>query len=175
MSATYGTIETVAEFLVHALELEHESAERYRQLGQSMEIHHNEEVAEVFERLAIMSEEHAHDAQARAEGLILPTIPPWEFNWRCPGRAENQCLDFDANYLMTALEALRLALHNEIRGRDFYAHVAMTSPHPVVRQMAGEMEEEEDEHVELLKDWLAKETHSAVPARMDMDPPNIPE
>jgi rubrerythrin len=76
---------------------------------------------------------------------------------------------------MTALQALELALHNEMRGRDFYAHVAMSSPNPDVRRLAGEMAEEESEHVDLLKDWLAKETHSQEPAPLDLDPPNIPE
>jgi rubrerythrin len=177
MTETYSAIETVDEFLVHALELEQESAERYHQLAQSMEIHHNHEVAELFEHLAIISEEHARDVEERAVGLILPNIAPWEFKWNCPGSPESQCLEFEANYLMTALEALTLALHNEIRGRDFYAHVAMSSPHPAVRHLAGEMEEEEDEHVDLLKDWFVKESHSCSrgPAPVDLDPPNTPE
>jgi hypothetical protein len=37
------------------------------------------------------------------------------------------------------------------------------------------MAEEEGEHVELLKDWLAKETHSDSEVLPDLDPPNMPE
>ena len=175
MNDLHKTITTVGEFLVHALELEHESAERYLQLAQSMAIHNNEEVAELFEHLATMSQEHALDVESRAQGLILPEIAPWDFKWNCPSAPESDCLEFDANYLMTAVQALDLALHNEIRGRDFYAHVAMSSPHPAVRRIAGEMSDEESEHVDLLKDWLAKETHCREPALLDMDPPNMPE
>jgi rubrerythrin len=84
-------------------------------------------------------------------------------------------MEQDLSYLMTTVQALNLALHNEIRGRDFYAHVAMSSPNPDVRHLAGEMAEEESEHVDLLKDWLAKESHSEAPAPLDLDPPNMPE
>ena len=76
---------------------------------------------------------------------------------------------------MTPKDALNLALHNEIRGRDFYAHVASSSPTPSVRAIAGEMAEEESEHVDLLKDWIAKESHNTTQVQLDLDPPNMPE
>jgi hypothetical protein len=37
------------------------------------------------------------------------------------------------------------------------------------------MAEEEGEHVELLKDWLAKGNSGDTPVPSDLDPPNIPE
>jgi rubrerythrin len=169
------SIQTAAEFLAHALELENESVERYRQLSQSMEIHHNPEVADLFEHLAMVSEAHAQDVLERAKGLVLPQIAPWEFKWNCPNSPESDCLEENVNYLMTAVQALVLALHNEIRGRDFYAHVASDSPDLSVRHLAGEMAEEEGEHVDLLKDWLAKERHSHEETPTDLDPPNMPE
>jgi rubrerythrin len=169
-------IESVPELLVHALELEHESAERYRQLAQTMSVHHNVEVADLFLRLADMSDAHASEVTARAEGMLLPEIAPWDFKWSCPGSPESHCLDdHEVSYLMTPFQALGLALHNETRGRDFYAHVASSSPSPKVRAIAGEMAEEEGEHVELLKDWIAKESHSSTPIQEDLDPPNMPE
>lgn len=169
-------IETVPELLVHALELEHESAERYRQLAETMTVHHNTEVAELFLRMADMSEAHASEVVARAEGLMLPEIAPWDFKWSCPEHPESGCPDeIEVSYLMTPQDALNLALHNEIRGRDFYAHVASSSPTARVRSIAGEMAEEESEHVDLLKDWIAKESHDATPAQADLDPPNMPE
>jgi rubrerythrin len=76
---------------------------------------------------------------------------------------------------MTTVQALDLALHNEIRGRDFYAHVAIDSPNRYVRRLAGEMTKEESEHVDLLKNWLARETHRDEAVPDDLDPPNIPE
>jgi len=41
-------IASVPEFLAHALELEAESHERYRELAECMEVHNNPEVAELF-------------------------------------------------------------------------------------------------------------------------------
>ena len=168
-------IETVAEFLVHALELENESRERYAQLADSMEVHHNEEVEQLFRRLAEMSEVHADQVEARAAGIPLPEIAPWDFKWHCPGSPESDCMEHRVDYLMTGLEALELALHNEERGRDFYLHVASGSPNAEVRSIAGEMADEESDHVDLLKDWLIKEEHRGEVVQADLDPPNIPE
>lgn len=78
-SAPAERIESVAELLVHALELEHEAAERYHQLAQTMSVHHNHRVAAVFRLLADMSEAHASEVAARAEGMLLPQIAPWDF------------------------------------------------------------------------------------------------
>lgn len=169
-------IATVGEFLAHALELEHESAERYLQLARSMAVHHNTEVAELFRRLADMSDAHASEVTARAEGILLPEIAPWDFNWMCPGTPEGPgCWSAEVTYQMTPLRALELALHNEIRGRDFYAQVASGSPDPRVRALASEMAAEEDDHVELLKECHAKERHLSTEVPEDLDPPNTPE
>jgi rubrerythrin len=168
-------IASVPELLVHALELEHESAERYRLLAETMAVHHNAEVAELFRRMADMSDAHASEVIARAEGLLLPEIAPWDFKWSCPGSPESDCPDdVEVSYLMTPQQALQIALHNETRGRDFYAHVAASSPTPQVRRIAGEMAEEEDEHVALLKARLDTED-LAVAVPTDLDPPNMPE
>jgi rubrerythrin len=80
------------------------------------------------------------------------------------------------HYLMTTCDALKIALHNEIRGREFYAQVAAGSPDPEVRAIAGEMTAEEDEHVDLLNVWVARESadETASPPE-DLDPPNTPE
>lgn len=168
-------IDSVAEFLVHALELEHESAERYRQLAGTMAVHHNLEVARLFRRLADMSDAHASEVTARAEGMLLPEIAPWDFKWTCPGSPETDCDDTEVSYLMTSLQALELALLNEIRGHDFYAQVAGLSPTPRVRALASEMAAEESDHVELLREWLTRERQNTTSSLDDLDPPNMPE
>lgn len=165
-------IESVAEFLAHALELEHESAERYLELAGSMEVHHNTEVADLFRRLAAMSEAHAREVQDRAAGLQLPQIPPWGFKWRCPGSPEVDCGDAKINYLMTAVEVLEIALLNETRSRDFYAWVAVDSTDPEVRALAADMADEEGEHVVLLDAWINDEAQRLMAPSEDLDPPN---
>jgi rubrerythrin len=166
-------VESVAEFLAHALELEHESAERYIELAESMEVHHNTQVAHLFRRLAAMSEAHASEVQGRAAGLHLPRIPPWGFKWSCPGSPEGDCSHAQVSYLMTAAQVLEVALLNETRGRDFYAWVAASSPNPQVRTLAAEMAHEEGGHVTLLGAWIQDEAYRTTDPPEDLDPPNI--
>jgi len=76
---------------------------------------------------------------------------------------------------MNRRQTLELALHNEVRGRDFYARVAGTSPDPEVRRMAQDMFEEESRHVELLRDWIAAGSREDEAPQDDLDPPNAAE
>ncbi|WP_328988174.1 ferritin family protein [Thiorhodovibrio winogradskyi] len=156
------------------MELEHESAGRFHQLADSMEVHHNAEVAGLFRELAQLSEAHAAAIEARAHGLALPRIPPWEFKWNCPDGPESHCLDEEVNYLMTATQALRVALFNEEQARAFYQGIADHTGDVRVRDLAAEMAAEEREHVRLLNEWLERQPPDLEPAD-DLDPPNVPE
>jgi rubrerythrin len=168
------TIKTVEEFLAHAAVLEQESVERYDELADSMEVHNNPEVAQLFRKLAHFGEKHAHEVEKLAEGMELPQIPPWEFKWSTPESPESASSE-DASYLMDKQQALAIALLNEQQGRDFYARVADTSPNPEVRAMAAEFSREEDEHIALLKAWQANLGDPESEPLEDLDPPNIPE
>jgi rubrerythrin len=172
-AAPTNPIVSVAEFLVHALELENESAERYLELAQTMEMHHNTRVADLFRRLAAMSEEHASEVESRTVGIQLPHIPPWDFKWHCPGSPEVDCGHGLIGYRMTALQALEVARLNEARSRDFYVWVAADCPDPQVRNLASEMAEEELGHVQLIEDWLRQETEHPSDLPEDLDPPNV--
>ena len=168
------TITTLGEFLAHALELEQESVERYRELADSMETHNNLEVARLFRQLAQYSEQHAREVQERTQGMEIPAIAPWDFKWNCPESPEAPCME-EVNYLMTAHQALEVALHNEVRGRDFYARVAKDSPDVEVRRTATELMEEENGHVRLLERWIARVGSGNGTPPEDLDPPNMPE
>jgi rubrerythrin len=167
-------ITTLGEFLAHALELEQESVERYRELADSMEVHNNLEVAELFKRLAEYSRLHAQEVRERTRGLDIPAMAPWEFKWNCPESPEAPCME-EVHYLMTPHQALQLALHNEARGRDFYARVAKESADPEVRRAAAELAEEEHGHVKLLEEWIGRAALQTEPPPEDLDPPNMPE
>jgi hypothetical protein len=166
-------IDTIAELLAHALELEHESAARYEQLADSMEVHHNRLTAEQFRHLASLSEAHARAVEQRAAAIELPCIPPWEYKWSCPGSPETECLEHEPHYLMTRVEALRLALHNERRAYEFYVHVAAAAGRPEVRALAAEMANEEADHLAMLEGWLT-DAEDHLPRPHDLDPPNVP-
>jgi rubrerythrin len=165
-------IDTLEEFLVHALELEEASHEHYEELADTMEVHNNLAVAELFRKLANYSRLHAEEVHEKAADLKLPKIPPWDFKWKCPTAPEAFCME-DANYLMTTSQALEVALFNEVLGRDFYQEVADNSPSEAVRKMALEMVEEENWHVEMLREW--QQGIDTQHPQEDLDPPNIPE
>ena len=174
-SPTPTPIDNVGEFLVHALELAHESTAYYEQLADSMEVHHNHEVAALFRRLAQLSDEHATSIGERACGVALPRIAPWEFKWNCPGAPEgSDCLHGDVSYQMRSVQALELALHNGTRGHAFYAHTASDSDDAEVRELAAEMGAEEAEQLKLLEDLLAQERHRDDAPLEDLDPPHMP-
>jgi len=168
-------IDTVGAFLVHALELEHESTARYEQLADSMEVHHNREVARLFRQLSAMSAAHADDVATRAHDIELPRFPPWAFKWTCPGAPEGgDYLAETVGYQMTAAQALELALHNETRGQAFYAHVARGSSDAEVRRLAAEMCDEETRHVQQLQALLDRERQRDENVAYDLDPPHAP-
>lgn len=176
MNEETKVIDNVPEFLAHAIALEDESAENYEMLADTMEVHHNNEVAELFRKLMGYSEQHAEQVRERASGISLPDIPPWEYDWSCPDVPEGgDCFSEAVDYLMTPYQALDIAMHNEIRGRDFYAWVSRESPDAEVRRLAGEMADEETEHVELIKTRMQRSDISDEPPQEDLDPPNIPE
>ena len=165
-------IDTLEEFLVHAMELEEASQEHYEELADSMEVHNNLAVAELFRKLANYSRLHAQEVHDKAADLELPKIPPWDFKWKCPTAPEAFCME-DANYLMTTSQALEVALFNEVLGRDFYQEVADNTSSEAVRKLAQEMVEEENWHVEMLREW--QQGIETQHPQEDLDPPNIPE
>lgn len=168
-------IDSLEQLCAHALELEHESTSRFHQLADSMEVHHNPEVADLFRRLAALSEAHAEKIAEDAQGLALPRIPPWDFQWNCPDGPESHCLDENVSYLMTAAQALRLALFNEEQAQAFYQEIAGCSGDARARALAAEMAAEEAEHAQLLRQWLEQIDDSEPPPSEDLDPPNVPE
>jgi len=169
-----AVIRNIPEFLVHAIALERESVERYEELADSMDVHNNPRVAELFCKLAHFGELHANEIEHYAEGIELPDISPWDFKWSTPEGPESGTRD-DVHYMMNRQQALEYALYNEVQGRDFYAQVAETSPDSKVRRLAVQFTEEESEHVNILKSWLLHLADSDSTRPEDFDPPNIPE
>ena len=169
-------IQSVAELLAHALELEYASQAHYEQLADSMHVHHNTDVADLFRRLAVLSAEHAAAVAYRAGDTELPRIPPWAFKWECPNAPEgSDCLDPAISYAMSTAQAIELALHNERRGHVFYEQVAASATDTDARELAAEMATEEREHVAMLEALLVSERRREDNAPEDLDPPHMPD
>lgn len=163
-------METVEDFLAHAVALEEDSAVRFDDMADALEVHQNHEVTELFRRMAHYSRLHLAEAQKMAEGLNLPHFKPWEYKW--PDAEPPETPEMDAtHYLMTPHHALVMALDSEKRGQAFYADLATHNANETIRELAAEFAEEEAEHVALLETMLAKYPEPSDDWDEDMDPP----
>lgn len=165
-------MKSLAEFLVHAIALEEESADRFDELADAVAVHHNTEVAELFRKMAHFSRLHLAEVQQAAEGLELPHIAPWDMRWPDNESPETVGHD-DAHYLMTPHHALKAALVSEQHGFAFYNDLAQDSDDAEIRRLAKEFADEEAQHVALLEEWLLKYPPPDQGWDEDLDPPVV--
>ena len=173
MSTDQG-IDSVEILLAHSLAIEREASERYTELAEQMDVHHNLEVAELFRRLAAIEAKHVAKVEALGAGRALPHIPPWEYQWDTRESPEAPAHD-EAHYLMTPYHALSLALAGEQRAAEFFARVACTTSDAEVKALAERLHEEEREHVALIEAWRARHPAPAAGWDEDPDPPTSHE
>ena len=162
-------IASAAEFMVRAYAMEAEAAERYAEFADSMEMHNNREVAELFRKLARIEQRHADQI---LEHMGWKQSPVSAAGYRWEGTEGPETADpTELHYLMQPYHALQIALHNERRARDFFAHLAKATGNAGVRRAALEMEEEEAEHVRLIEEWLKRTPKPDKNWETDPDPP----
>lgn len=163
-------MKTVPEFLAHAIALEDESATRFDELADSLEVHHNGEVVELFRKMAHYSRLHLAEAKDAAADMDLPHYSPWQFEW--PDSESPETVEIEAaHYKMTPHHALVAALASERRGQTFYDQIARTVDDEDVKRLAAEFAAEELAHVQLLTEWLCKYPTPPTDWAEDMDPP----
>jgi len=167
-------IETIPELLAHAFVMETEATDRYQDLADQMEVHHNEEVAALFRKLVEIEGRHVAQVEEMSAELELPDLAPWEFRWPEEDSPDGPDIH-DVHYLMTPYQAIELALAGERRAAAFYHGVADSAAPGEVRELAARLAAEEDEHVELLEEWLERYAEPEAGWDEDPDPPNLPE
>ncbi len=168
-TVTPQPIDSTPVLLSYAYALEVEAGERYADLAEQMETHNNPEVVELFEKLARIEKLHADHVLEHAASLGISEIATVTYQWEGP-----ETMDFgDAHYLMTPHHALKLALHNEQRAFEFFSRIAAEAADPDVKSLAEEMAGEEEEHVALMADWLAKFPPPEDEWSDDPDPPVV--
>ena len=147
---------SLAELLLHALVIELEAMQRYKELAKMMEQIGNRKVAKIFARMSEIEAKHAEIVDEQIRGRELPMITPSQFHWRGVEAPENT----DSGrlfHLMTPHQAMSLALDNEKRAYEFFADVVDDCTDEVVREMAAEFAVEEEQHVAWVEEWLADE------------------
>ncbi|MCW9033864.1 MAG: ferritin family protein [Rhodospirillales bacterium] len=165
-------IESPEELLAHALAMETEAAEHYTEIAENLELHNNQEVADLFRKLGEYGRLHAAEVQEISKDMVLPHIAPWDFKWpEGTGDSPEASALEETHYLMTSYQAVQLAMKVESSAYQFYADVAATTPNAETKRIASEFAEEESEHVELLKGWVEKYPKPDDDWDYDPDPP----
>ena len=77
----------------------------------------------------------------------------------------------DLHYLMKPWHVLQLALAAEERAERFFAKLASVATVESVRKAALELQQEEAEHVQIVKEWLLKVPQPEANWAEDPDPP----
>ena len=161
------------DFMAQALVMEHEAAQRYTEFAEMMETHNNPEVAQWFRKMAVIEGKHASQIMAEMGWKEVPrnvSSPAFE-GFDAPEAAP---ID-EVHYLMRPWHVLQLALANEERAERFFAHLASVATVDSVRKAALELQEEEAEHVQLVKAWMLKVPQPDSNWAEDPDPPRYDE
>jgi rubrerythrin len=161
---------TLTEFMTHALVMEMEAAQRYADFADAMEMHNNLEVAALFRKMATIEDKHAQQIMAEMGWTTTPSPLPGAIRWDGFEAPETAAID-DVHYLMQPYHALEVALANELRAERFFAQLARAATTASVRKAARELQEEEREHVELVRAWMKKVPQPDADWADDPDPP----
>lgn len=145
---------TVEEFLAHAIRLESDAALRFGQLADAMQSHGNVEVSRLFRRLSTYSQLHLKDARERAGFRALPTLSEQDYTWPDVESPESASI-WAADPFIGREQALQVALEAESAGLAYYTQVLESSSDPEIQAFAREFAQEEAEHVAELQRWIA--------------------
>jgi len=147
------TIDSPSELYAHAIALEREAAERYAEFARRMDDLGNAAAAEVFTTLARLEEEHLRTLLERTQGVAIPECLGGHYAWLDAGAPETAAREL-VFQLLTAHQALEIALRSERRAQTFFEQVMLTAGDPALRALAREMAAEEGEHIGLVERLL---------------------
>src|SRR5512134_3735751 len=148
-------VRTPNELYAHALAIEREAAERYAELALRMDDLGNDDVAQLFRRLAVFEAEHLDTLERRTSGVDVPRIGPGEYAWLDAGAPETVARELVFR-LLTPRHALGIALEAERRAQQFFAEVKATATDPALRALAQEMALEETGHIAMVEQALER-------------------
>ena len=171
VAAKAAPIASSSDFMAHAYAMEAEAAERYAEFADSMEVHNNREVAELFRKMAVIESRHATQIMEEMGWEKTPPLPVGMPTWDGFEAPETTPGD-EVHYLMQPYHALQLALQNEQRAERFFARLARVAGTDTVRKAARALQAEEREHVELVKAWMMKVPKPDADWANDPDPPS---
>lgn len=147
-------INSVGEFLSHAIAIEHEAAERYQEFAEHMK-DRAQDTAELFARLGRQGVDHARDLAKRARGIRTAPVDRGEYAWLDRGSPLPGAHEWLFR-LMSPRDALGIAMHAEERAKRFFEHVVKTTADPGVMVLAQTFFAEEGEHIARMRRALER-------------------
>jgi rubrerythrin len=150
-----SAIRSASALYAHAIAIEREAAERYADLARHMDDLGNEDVAELFRRLAVFEAEHLDTLEARTAGLTIPEIAANGYAWLDAAAPESLAREL-VYRLLTPRAALEIALDAERRAMKFFQDVKAGADDPALRALAQEMAMEEQGHVAMVEQVIAR-------------------
>jgi len=174
MNNKNSTIKSPEHLLAQLYAMKCDSADRLQDLIDTLQQHHNKAAADIFLRTLELIQESIKEIELRAQGLQLPSIPPWEIQWQSQRQADCQCID-NAHYLMSAQQAIELALSNERGFHEFFKQQISDHKNNKIIIMGNELYQKEKQITEKMNRWREQLKDNLPEQNEDLDPPNIPE
>jgi rubrerythrin len=156
-------IDSVAEFYAHAIAIEREAGERYRDLAGQMRGFGNQDTAKLFDRLAGFEEKHAVELKKKSAGMKLPKVAAGAWEWLDAGPTEVPRYEFLFRRVYTH-HVLLLSLKAERSAKEFFERIRGSSTDPGVKKLAAEFAREEAEHMSWIEQQLEREAQKPKPA-----------
>ena len=145
-------IPSIPEFYAHALAIESEAVQRYREFEAYFTGRGDDVLAGLCHNLAVLEEEHLEALRKSCEGIELPAVNMAEHGWLAAERDEAAERAFYR--VVDARQLLEIALRSECNALGFFQWVATSSPDGSVRSLAHEMAIEEMEHVNWVRNAI---------------------
>lgn len=144
---------TLKDALDLAMLVEQEAKDRYEELAEQMELHHNPEVAELFRKMKGIEAKHESQVTARRRALFgdAPRAVRREmiFDVEAP--------DYDeARATMTVRQALEVSLRSEKKAWAFFDAALAKVKDPEVRSLFAELRSDEADHQKLVEAQIAR-------------------
>jgi len=164
---------SVSALYAHAMLIEHEAVERYREFASHMTEHGNDILAELFGQLANFEAEHAFHLAKKTAGMALPKLAAGEYAWLDQDAPVPEAHAFVLRMLTPRL-ALEIALRAEERAKAFFEKVLAESSDAGIRELAFDMARDGESHIAWVNDALARVPQPYRPSEEQPGDPTLP-
>jgi len=146
------SIDALPEFFSHALAIEREAVQRYREFEAYFTGRGDEVLAGLCGNLARLESDHVALLERATTGMELPVAVAGDHGWLTVERTEDEQR---AMYrVIGSRQLLEIALSSECNAVGFFEWVASTTADEQVRKLAQDMALEEMEHVNWVRDAI---------------------